>query len=337
MDDPYAWLERQPELRIARDPATLPAPASPRPPIATSRRSASPSPTTPPLASPRPISRSTPAAATIATGGAATSRPFTVREEVRPAAADVRDYFGRLLTRAGRAGPLARARERPPRRAVHADHDRLPRRRRPTRLPQHRAPHARGIRRRRPSPPDRRRDAQRDRQPQPRLPAPGPRVRLRLRPLRVRARCRQPRGVRGPGTTRRAAASRSRVGSNPFLGGTPCESRAGRPGRVAGVAATPHRCRRGRRRHPHLGARQPHRRAVRLRIQRGGVDRGRRAAPCRRPAGRRAATSPALLACAETGTRSSFAARESRCARRASRSTSTCTPRRSARIPSTAN
>jgi hypothetical protein len=98
MDDPYAWLERRPDLRIARDPATVPA-ARPRPgDIATIR-----------------LTKADDAPMRITAGDLEiwSSRrndryrrrrhleTFTVREEVRPAAAEVRDYFGRVVTRAG--------------------------------------------------------------------------------------------------------------------------------------------------------------------------------------------------------------------------------------------
>ena len=101
MDDPYAWLERQPELRIARDPATLPPIGEPGPThrdVATIRLTKS---------------DDSPTRITAADIEIYSSRrndryrrrrhleTFTVREEVRPAPADVRDYFGRLLTRAG--------------------------------------------------------------------------------------------------------------------------------------------------------------------------------------------------------------------------------------------
>ncbi|MBM4408430.1 MAG: hypothetical protein FJ038_07515 [Chloroflexi bacterium] len=99
LDDPYAWLQGQPAARIARDPSTIPARPAPRPSdIAAIRLTKS---------------DDTPTRITAADLEFHTSRrndryrrrrhleTFTVREEVRPAPAEVRDYFGRVVTRAG--------------------------------------------------------------------------------------------------------------------------------------------------------------------------------------------------------------------------------------------
>lgn len=98
LDDPYAWLARQPDKRIARDPATIPARA-PRPSDVAAIR----------------LTKSDDAPTRIAADDLEiwSSRrndryrrrrhleDFRVREEVRPAPAEVRDYFGQVVTRAG--------------------------------------------------------------------------------------------------------------------------------------------------------------------------------------------------------------------------------------------
>ena len=96
MDDPYAWLQRQPDARIARRGPLAPTPR-PADVAAIRLTKADDAPT-----------RITADQLQVWTSKRNERyrlrrhlHPSTVREEVRPAPAEVRDYFGRVVTRAG--------------------------------------------------------------------------------------------------------------------------------------------------------------------------------------------------------------------------------------------
>ena len=242
MDDPYAWLERQPELRIARDPRRCPprraAPSPPRrrddPPHQVRRL-----PHSHHRGRPRgllqPAQRSLPAAAPPRDRS-------RVREEVRPAAGR-----GPRLLRArcspGRARPCARSCSR-----TSASTSRSPCSRPafraadgPAGLPQHRAPHGRGIRRRRAG---RSRPSSRRAAPPPTGTATsGARASSSTAATACSSTRSTPTTAPAPrrGTTRRAAASRSRSASNAFLGGAPCESLPAVQDAWLRLARAPHR------------------------------------------------------------------------------------------------